>query len=324
MLDVRRLWILREVARHGSFAAAAQALTYTPSAISQQIAAFEREVGTRLVQRGARGVSLTEPGQILVNQAEPVFRQLAAIERELRAFVQLESRLLRLGWFTTAGSTLVSRSIAAFRTRYPGIELDLFRGDPVECVSGLRAGEITLALVYQFELEPPLPDDIVQIDLIDDPLHIGLPPGHPLASRDRVGLADLANEHWIQGVLHGPTLEVLPQACREAGFDPIVALRTDDRTVIEGLVAAGVGVALIPQPTLPTTRPDIVIRPLDSKTLFRKVRVAMAPGSYPSPTTLAMLGVLKDICNELKNEAARRLNQGPQSPIMVELGDRLD
>jgi DNA-binding transcriptional LysR family regulator len=307
MLDVRRLWILREVALHGSFTAAAQALSYTPSAVSQQIAAFEREVGVRLVERRARGVALTEPGQILVEQAEVVFGQLTAMEQELRALADLESGLLRLGWFATAGSTLVSRAIAAFRASYPGIALDLFQGDPDECVPKLRDGELELALVYQFGLEPPLPDDIEQVDLVEDPLHIGLPQTHPLARRDRVALTDLADEHWIQGVRHGSTLEVLPLACRQVGFEPIIALRTDDRTVVEGLVAAGVGVALIPRLTVPTVRPDVVVRPLDSALLLRRVRVALAPMSYRSPAARAMLRVLQEVCAELRGEAALRL-----------------
>jgi DNA-binding transcriptional LysR family regulator len=313
MLDVRRLWILREVASHGSFAGAAQALAYTPSAISQQIATLEREVGTRLVERGARGVSLTEPGQILVAHAQGVFEQLESIEKKLRGFAKLESGLLRLGWFATAGSTLVSRSIAVFRARYPGVELDVFQGDPDECIAGLRAGEITVALVYQFDREPALPDDVEQIDLLDDPVHVGLPPGHPLAERDRVDLVDLAEEHWIQGVRHGPTLEILPMACREAGFEPIVTLRSDDRTVVEGLVAAGVGVALIPQLTLPTVRPDIVVRPLDATSLFRKVRLAMLAGSYRSPAAAEMIVVLKEMSEELRTEARRRLGLAEHS-----------
>ncbi|MQA93627.1 MAG: LysR family transcriptional regulator [Streptosporangiales bacterium] len=308
MLDVRRLRILREVAQHGSFTAAAQALAYTPSAVSQQIAAFEREVGVRLVERRARGVALTEPGRILVKEAEVVFGHLTAMEQELRALAGLETGRLRLGWFATAGSTLVSRSIGAFRAAYPGVELDLFQGDPDECVPSLRAGDLELALVYQFEVEPPLPSDLEQIELVDDPLHIGLPHGHPLAERDQVELGDLAGEHWIQGVRHGSTLEVLPLACRQVGFEPRIALRTDDRMVVEGLVAAGVGVALIPQLTLPTVRPDIVVRPLSSALLSRRVRVALAPVTYRSPTTTAMLEVLKEVSAELKDEAKRRLS----------------
>jgi len=309
MLDVRRLWILHEVARCGSFTAAAQALAYTPGAISQQIAVFEREVGIQLVQRGARGVSLTEPGRLLVAEAEPVFRKLASIEEQLRDFGGLKTGLLRLGWFATAGSTLVPRAIAAFRVKYPGIELDLFQGDPDECLPRLQASEINLALVYQFPLEQPLPRTIEQLDLMDDPLHVGLPTQHPLSVRDEVDLADLAGEHWVQGVTRGPTLDVLPQACRGVGVAPHVVMRTDDRTVVEGLVAAGVGVALIPQITLPDVRPDIAVRRLRSADLRRKVRIALPAKGYRSPATEAMIGVLKDICTELGGEAARRLSR---------------
>jgi len=309
VLDVRRLLILREVARCGSFTAAAQALDYTPSAISQQIAAFERELDTQLVQRGPRGATLTEPGRMLVSRGETVFSQLALIERELRALAGLESGLLRLGWFATAGSTLVSRAIGIFRARYPGVRIELTECDPDECVPKLRDGEVDLALVYQFELEPGLPADIEQIDVIDDPLHIGLPSGHRLAGRRVVRLADLAGDSWIQGVRHGPTLDVLPRACRSAGFDPVVTLRTDDRAVVEGLVAAGVGVALFPQITLPAARPDIVIRRLDSPILLRKVRVAMAVNGYRGPAAEPMIGVIKEVCGQIAVEAVRRLGR---------------
>lgn len=309
MLDVRRLWILCEVARCGSFTAAAQALAYTPAAISQQIAVLEREVGVQLVQRGARGVSLTEPGRILVTEAEPVFRKLTSIEEQLRDFGTLKTGVLRLGWFATAGSTLVSRAIAAFRAKYPGIDLDLFQGDPEECVPRLQTGEINMALVYQFPLEPPLPDSVEQIDLMDDPLHIGLPARHRLSAHDRLDLADLAGEDWIQGVTHGPTLDVLPQACRAVGFVPLVVMRTNDRTVVEGLVAAGVGVALMPQITVPDVRPDIAIRNLHSDTLRRKVRIALPAKRYRSPATEAMIGVIKEICAQVDAEATARLSR---------------
>lgn len=310
MLDVRRLWILREVARFGSFTAAAQSLSYTPSAVSQQIATFEREVGTALVERSARGVALTEPGRLLVNETETIFGHLSSVERELRSLVRMESGMLRLGWFATAGGSLVSRAIAAFRQRYPNIELDLFEGDPDECVPGLLKGDIGLALVYQFDFEPPLRGDLVQVDLLDDPIHIGLPKGHPLAERERLSLSELAHEHWIQGVQRGSTREVLPQACQAAGFDPTIVLRTGDRTVIEGLIAAGAGVALVPNLTLPIVRDDIVVRPLDSELpLSRTVRAALAPASHRSPTTAAMLEVLREICTGLGEEAQQRLSR---------------
>jgi len=309
MLDVRRLRVLAEVARHGSFTAAAEALSYTPSAVSQQIAALEREAGTVLVERGARGVALTEPGRLLAAEAEQILGRLAAAELELQALAGLRAGLLRLGWFATAGATLMPRAIAEFQRRHPEVELDLFEGDPDECVPRLRARELELALIYQFELEPPVAADLERVHLLDDPLNVGLPADHRLARRRRVRLTDLAGERWIQGVRSGATAEVLPRACRLAGFEPAVAFRTDDRIAVEGLVAAGVGVALIPQLTLPTVRPDVTVRPLEASGLRRSVLAALPAGAYRPPGAAAMLEVLREVCQGLAAEAALRLRQ---------------
>src|ERR687887_106898 len=214
MLEVRRLRVLLEVARQGSFTAAARSLSYTPSAVSQQIAALEREAGAALVERGPRGVMLTEPGRVLAREADEILGRLASAELELQALAGLRAGLLRLGWFATAGATLMPHAIAAFQRRHPAVELDLFEGDPDQCVPRLRARELELAVVYQFELEPPVAPDLEQVPLVDDPLYIGLPADHRLVARQRVRLADLAGERWIQGVRHGSTLEVLPRACR--------------------------------------------------------------------------------------------------------------
>jgi DNA-binding transcriptional LysR family regulator len=314
MLDVHRLRILREVARCGSFTAAARTLAYTPSAVSQQIAILEREVNVALLERGPRGVTLTEPGRVLVQRSEAVFSSLAAAESELRSLAGLNAGLLRLGWFATAGANLIPRAIAAFRQRHPGIKLDLFQGDPDECTPKLRSRELELALVYEFEppqqgralLDQP---DLEFIDLFDDTLFIGLPLDHPLARRSRIHLADLANAQWIQGVRTGGTLDVLPRACRQAGFEPNIVLRTDDRTVVEGLVAAGVGVALVPQLTVPTARPDIAVRPLDGDVLYRRVFVAMASGQYRAPAATAMVDILRTVCADLITDANLRVDR---------------
>lgn len=313
MLDVRRLRTLDEVSERGSFSAAAEALGLTPSAVSQQITALEREIGMALVERGPRGVVLTEPGRILARGAETVVHGLTAVERELAAFREMRSGIVRIAWFATAGSALGPRAITAFRAQHPDVQIDLYQADPDESLDWLRSRAVELALVYQFTLEPPLPTEIEQIDLLDDPIHIGLPPGHRLARSRRVALGDLAGEPWIQGVRHGSTLDVLPKACREAGFEPKIALRTDDRSVVEGLVAAGFGVALIPRLTLPAVRPDIVVRPLDAPGLFRKVRLALPPGTYRSPATAAMVAILREACIDLALHAVRRL-EGTQYP----------
>ena len=310
MLDVRRLRVLVEVARHGSFSAAAAAMDQTPSAVSQQIAAFEREVGVALVERGPRGVTLTEPASVLVREGRLVFGRLDAAERELREIAGARGGRLRLGWFATAGGTLVPKAVAAFHRAHPEVELDLFEGDPPESLARLYARELELALVYRFSSEPELRADVAYVPLMDDPLHIGLPEGHRLAGHATVRLRDLAGDAWIQGVRGGPTVEVLPHACRTLGFTPRVALRTDDRVVVEGLVAAGAGVALFPRMTLPTVRPDIVLRPLDSPLLFRTAFAALPSGGYVSPGATAMLDVLHDVCARLTTDAAERLARG--------------
>jgi molybdate transport repressor ModE-like protein len=307
MVDVRRLRVLCEVARQGSLTAAARALAYSPSAVSQQITMLEREVDAVLLERVHRGVVLTDAGRVLVQEAEEIFVRLAAAESAVQAIAGLGSGLLRLGWFATAGANLMPRAIAEFRRRHPGVALDLFQGDPGECVAQLRAREIHLALVYEFELEPPLGGDLQQIHLVADSLHIGLPRDHPLTARRHVRLADLAQAHWIQGVREGATVDVLPRACRLAGFEPTIVLRTDDRTAVEGLVAAGVGVALMPQITLPTVRPDVVVRPLDSPALTRRVRAALPPGSYRHAAAMAMIDILHEVCAGLVGEAQQRI-----------------
>src|ERR671927_1249326 len=148
MLDVRRLRVLRAVAQHGSFSAAAEALSYTQSAISQQIAALERETGTLLVQRNARGVRLTEAGEALVRHAEAVLARLAEAEAELEAIAGLRGGRLRLAAFESAGSTLMPLAIAAFRERHPAVELSMTMLEPEDSLPQLRAGELDLALTF--------------------------------------------------------------------------------------------------------------------------------------------------------------------------------
>jgi molybdate transport repressor ModE-like protein len=308
MLDARRLRVLAEVAERGSLSAAAAALDYTPSAVSQQVAALEREIGAILVERGARGAVLTEPGRVLARHAQRILAGLDAAEAEVQALAGLRAGVLRLGWFATAGASLMPRAIAAFRARWPEIELRLIEGDPEECAERLRARELELALVYEFNLGGyQLGDDLRQVDLLDDRIYIALPRRHRLAARRRLALRDLAGESWIQGVRGGSTLEVLPTACRAAGFEPHVAFRTDDHMAVQGLVAAGAGVAVIPALTLPVARRDIAVREVSRPALVRRVRAATPAGRYRAPAAEAMLDVLAEVSVGLVAEADRYL-----------------
>lgn len=309
MLDSNRLHVLREVARCSSFAAAAAALDYTPSAVSQQVAALERAVGATLVERGRRGISLTEPGRTLVTHAERILTAMEAAESEIDALVRVRSGLLRLGWFATAGASLMPKAIATFRTRHPDVHLHLVEADPEECAERLKQHQLELALIYDFELGGRrLCDNVCGVDLLEDRLYVALPRHHVLASRTSISLRDLADEPWIQGVRGGSTLEVLPIACRAAGFEPNVAFRTDDHMAVQGLVAAGVGVGLIPSIALPTARPDIEVRPITDPALVRTVRAALPPTGYRAPAADAMLEILAEVSPKIVSYAMQYLD----------------
>jgi DNA-binding transcriptional LysR family regulator len=310
MLDARRLQVLREVARHRSLSAASVALSYTPSAISQQIAALEREVGVGLVERGARGAVLTDAGRTLVRHADEILGRMSAAEDELQALAGLKAGRLRLGAFATASAVLAPQAVKAFRDRHPDVEVTLVEVDPEEAVPQLRAHELDLALVYEFPVVESLPlDGISYISLLEDRLYVALPESHRLAKRRRLRLAELAGEAWIQGVHRGSTVAVLPAACRAAGFEPRIVFRSDDHMAVEGFVAAGLGVAVVPQIALATARRDIAIRALEVEgdLLTRDVGVAIAAGSYRPPAVAAMVAMLEDVCGRLAAEARARL-----------------
>src|SRR5215472_694538 len=158
MLNVGRLRVLKEVAQRGSFSAAADALSYTQSAVSQQVATLEAEAGLTLLERHPRGVSLTAAGQTLVGHAEGILARLEAAQAALSAIAGLRGGRLRMASFPTAGATLMPLAIATFRASYPQVELTLAEGEPDEILPRLRAGELDLALLFEFEGEEPLPD----------------------------------------------------------------------------------------------------------------------------------------------------------------------
>src|SRR5437763_2988276 len=197
MLDVKRLRVLREVAAHGSFSAAADALDYTQSAVSQQIATLEREAGTVLVDRSARGVRLTDAGEALVRHADAVLARLADAEAELEAIAGLRGGRLRLVAFPTAGATIAPRAIAAFRERHPAVEITLVPGEFEDGVAALKAGDTDIALLIESGFETCHDAAIERMALMDDPMYVVLPAGHPLAERRRLRLDDLREESWI-------------------------------------------------------------------------------------------------------------------------------
>lgn len=294
MLNVARLQVLHVVARLGSLTAAAAELSYTTSAVSQQISLLERETGARLLDRQPRGVRLTEAGRVLAEHASRVLAELRTAQTAVDAVTRGIAGRLRFSSFRTANALLMPRAVAAFRSSHPEVSLDLAELDPDPALAGLRDHDLDLALGYEFPLVPLPPADGVElVPLLTDALHIALARDHPLTRRKRLSLAELADQRWIQGVHTGSTTGVLPLACRAAGFTPDVLFRTDDQVTVRGLVAAGVGIALAPSLTLATLPADVVARPLNEPSLRRTVFAMLPTGHHRLPAADAMLAALR-------------------------------
>ncbi len=299
MLDVKRLRVLREVSARGSFSAAAEALAYTQSAVSQQIAALEREAGTVLVERNARGVRMTDAGRALVAHADVILARLADAEAELEAIAGMRGGRLRMVSFPTAGATIAPRAIARFRERHPGVEVTLAPREPDEGLECLKSGECDIALTVEAGFEPIADRAIERHRLLDDPFYVCVAAGHRVASKASVRLADLAEESWILGTTgRCPDGLVLERACQAAGFEPRVAFQSDDYTAIQGFVAAGVGVCLIPDLALVAVRDDVVVRRLQGRPIVRHVLAATLAGGFVSPAAAAMLEILAEVGRE--------------------------
>jgi DNA-binding transcriptional LysR family regulator len=304
MLDTRRLRVLCEVARHGSFSAAAAALGYTQPAVSRQIATLEAEAGAILVLRVPQGAVLTDAGQLLVRRAEGILTSLFDAETELRALAGLEGGRLRLASFASAAASILPLAIARFRERFPAVELTIAMADPIVSLPRLRAGELDLALSHQDLSDHSVPEvadvrgGIEQVPLFDDPMYVAMPPEHPLVSENRLGLARFAEAQWMLATTNTcPDSRLFLRACHAAGFEPRIAFQSDDYPAILGFVAAGVGVALIPDMVCRGIRGDVVVRELDPAPPARPIMAAL-PAGYRSPAAAAMLTVLREVSDE--------------------------
>jgi DNA-binding transcriptional LysR family regulator len=296
MLDVKRLRILREVANRGSFSGAADVLFLSQSAVSQQVATLEREVGMPLLERTSAGPKLTDAGRSLVGHADAVICRLEEAERELAAIAGLEGGRLRMVSFPTASATLVTRAVSDFRGRFPKVELHLAEAEPEDSVPALKRGEFDLALTYDYASPSSEPErDVDRSLLLEEDLLLVLPPGHRLASRQAVKLEDLAEDDWLTGVCRGSCRDHLIQLAQGAGFDPRISFESNDSQVLQGLVSAGVGVTLLPELALTGRHPELEVRPVAPKAPKRRVWATVLAEGSRAPATDAMIGVLSEV-----------------------------
>jgi DNA-binding transcriptional LysR family regulator len=294
MLNVQRLRVLREVAARGSFSAAADALSYTQSAVSQAVARLEAETGVPLIERDRGRVRSTVAGAALVDHADGILARLEVAEADVAAIAGARGGRLRMASFPTAGATLMPLAIATFRAAHPEVELSLAEGEPEEIVPRLRTGEFDFVLIYEFRgVSEKLGAGLRRFDLLEDPMRVALPEGHELAGRGTLRLRDLRGESWVQTSASTPYARHVVRSCHAAGFEPRVSFESDDFQTVQGLVAAGVGVALIPQLALSSVRDDVSIRPLHPRGPVRGVLAATPRGAAVMPAVATMVDVLR-------------------------------
>jgi DNA-binding transcriptional LysR family regulator len=285
MLDVRRLRLLRELHERGTVTAVAQALAYTPSAVSQQLATLEREAGVPLMERQGRRLRLTDAGRALVEHATAVIARLELAESDLAAAAGDEAAgRVRLAAFQTAASGLVLPLLGALRERHPQLRLELLEMEAEEGLELLRRGEVDLVLAEEYDFAPrPRDPGLVLRSVCRDPLLLVLPESHPLALADpeTVPIAALADEVWATPRSGTAFDASMVRACRALGdFEPDRRHRSNDLAVLEQLVAAGEAVALMPSLGRPGRVPGVAVRrpaeaPLD-RSIFLAVRRASA------------------------------------------------
>jgi DNA-binding transcriptional LysR family regulator len=293
MESLQRLRVLAELARRGSFSAAAEALNYTQPAVSKQIAALERETGTELVVRGVRPVKFTDAGGALARHAQTVIEQLAAAAAELEAINALQTGRLRLGTFSSAGATLVVQALAEFHDQHAGIEVTIVEAGPEPAAQAVRSGELDLAVVYDYPMiGVTLDDGLNAHHLLDDAADLLVHDKHRLANRKSVTFAELRDERWLFPILRPevPTQKLLTANCAAAGYEPNIVFRINDCEMTQALVAAGMGISLLPRLAIHPIHPGVRVVPLKDTHVRRVLAVRLNQSRTPaSDAFLALL-----------------------------------
>jgi DNA-binding transcriptional LysR family regulator len=247
MINPLHVQTVREVVRSGSFADAARNLGYTASAVSQQVAALERASGVVLFERRARSIRPTNAAFLLVRKGNDVLSAIDSLQRELRALASGETGLVRLGSFPTASARILPRALAELTHAQPGIEIKLSEGEPDELLPELLDGDLDAQLAYRYSVFPRTwPDQLLETPLMEEELLLLVPESHRLAGADTIELAELSGETWIASRPESAGAQALLRLCGSAGFTPDIAFRSNDYAVVCGLVACGLGIALVP------------------------------------------------------------------------------
>jgi DNA-binding transcriptional LysR family regulator len=296
-IELRHLLALRAVARSGSFSRAADELGYTQSAISQQIAMLERIVGLPLFERrgGRRQVILSESGELLLRHAGSIVDRFQSARADLAAFAEGAKGALRIGAYESVSARILPAILGVFAAKWPKVEIDLRDSSDTDLLSLVEAGELDLAFVMDSEV---MSDGFKTTELLQDPYVLLVPVGSPLAAKQPVSLDDLVDCRFVAHHTMA-CQQFLESALRRHGFEPNVVLRSTDNATVQGLVAAGLGVAIVPLLTVDENDPKVVIRQLDPPVPARTIVVANHPDRYLSPAAEAFLDTARQVGAEV-------------------------
>ena len=297
MLDLRRLRLLHELHERGTIAAVAEALQFTPSAVSQQLAVLEREAGVPLLEKAGRTLRLTDAALVLVGHADALLERAALAEADLAAAAGTVTGRGRIAGFQSVTLRLALPAMEALRRDAPRLRCELVEAEPEQSLPALALGDIDLVLGDEWRRQPwPLPAGLERHELLRDRVHVVLPDGHAVARRhrDAVPLAELAGEAWTTGPPGLGWEEMTLRTCREhGGFEPDVRHRTNDPTVSLALVARGLAVALLPDLALPATRSGVALRPVAGERVQRTIFAATRAADAARPSTQALLAAVR-------------------------------
>jgi DNA-binding transcriptional LysR family regulator len=303
MLDLRRLRLLRELNERGTIAAVADALQFTPSAVSQQLAILEREAGVRLLERAGRRVRLTDPALVLVDHAEALLERAALAEADLAAAAGTVTGRGRIAGFQSVALRLALPAMEALARESPGLRCELVEAEPEQALPALALGDLDLVLGDEWQHQPlRLAPSLERHELLRDPVQLVLPARHRAARRhrDAVPLAELAGEAWTTGHADMGWEELTQRTCREhGGFDPDIRHRTNDATVSLALVARGMAVTMLPALPLPARYPGIALRAIAEASVGRAILAVTRAADGARPSTRALLAAIRKAAADL-------------------------
>ena len=297
MLDLRRLRLLRELNERGTIAAVADALQYTPSAVSQQLAQLERETGVKLLERAGRSVRLTDPALVLVEHADALLERAERAEADLAAAAGTVTGRGRIAGFQSVALRIALPAMEALATDAPRLRCEFVEAEPEQALPALALGDVDLVLGDEWQHQPwRLPAGLERHELLADPVRLVLPARHPAARRhpEAVPLRELVDSAWATGHAAMGWEEVTQRTCRElGGFEPDIRHRTNDATVSLALVARGLAVTMLPELALPARRRGIALRRSAERDLTRAIVAVTRAADAARPSTQALLATVR-------------------------------